>query len=131
MGRMFIGSHLLCYSADPEADRAFLRDVLGFACVDTGHDWLIFKLPTAEAAVHPLEGPNLPASGGGTQAGFMVATCWLMVADLVAARSELAEKGVTTAEPQTERWGIHTSFALPSGGKFGLYQPLHPTALGL
>ena len=41
------------YSADAEADRAFLRDVLGLAAVDAGHGWLIFALPPAEAAVHP------------------------------------------------------------------------------
>jgi hypothetical protein len=128
---MFMGAHLLFYSADPAADRAFLQDALGFPYVDTGHNWLIFKLPAAEAALHPLEGPNQPVGGAGTAGGYMVATCWLMVDDLSAARAALADKGVATDEPQTERWGIHTSFALPSGGKFGLYQPLHPTALEL
>jgi len=127
---MFTGAHLLFYSADPDADRAFLKDVLGFKYVDTGHNWLIFQLPTAEGAMHPLEGPNQPA-GGGTDAGYMLATCWLMCGDLAVTRAELAAKGVTTPEPQTERWGIVTSFPLPSGAKFGLYQPLHATALEL
>jgi hypothetical protein len=128
---MFIGAHMLFYSADPDADRAFLKDVLGFSYVDTGHNWLIFKLPVAEAAMHPLEGPNLPAGGTGTDAGFMVATCWLMCSDLTATMKALAEQGVSVAPPVTERWGIHTSFPLPSGARFGLYQPLHPTALEL
>ena len=53
---MFNGSHLILYSADAEDDRAFLNDQLGFANVDAGDGWLIFKLPPAEVAVHPTEG---------------------------------------------------------------------------
>jgi catechol 2,3-dioxygenase-like lactoylglutathione lyase family enzyme len=129
---MINGTHLLFYSADPSADRAFLRDVLGFRYVDTGHDWLIFKLPPAEAGVHPLEGPNMPegASGEGS-GGFMTATVWLMCDDVEAARTELAAKGVQSAEANNEGWGISTSFALPSGARLGLYQPLHEVATGL
>ena len=52
---MIFGAHVIVYSKDPTADRAFLRDVLGFASVDAGHGWLIFALPPAEVAVHPSE----------------------------------------------------------------------------
>ncbi|MGE5835873.1 MAG: extradiol dioxygenase, partial [Acidobacteriota bacterium] len=45
---MITGSHFLVYSKDPDADRAFIRDVLGFKSVDAGHGWLIFGLPPAE-----------------------------------------------------------------------------------
>jgi catechol 2,3-dioxygenase-like lactoylglutathione lyase family enzyme len=45
---MFSGAHVVLYSGDPEADRVFLRDVLGFRGVDAGEGWLIFKLPPAE-----------------------------------------------------------------------------------
>jgi catechol 2,3-dioxygenase-like lactoylglutathione lyase family enzyme len=41
------------YSKDAEADRAFLRDVLGFSSVDAGRGWLIFALPPGEVAIHP------------------------------------------------------------------------------
>jgi catechol 2,3-dioxygenase-like lactoylglutathione lyase family enzyme len=50
---MITGAHVLLYSNDPEADRAFFRDVLEFRSVDAGHGWLIFKLPPAEAAHIP------------------------------------------------------------------------------
>jgi hypothetical protein len=30
-----------------------------------------------------------------------------------------------------ERWGSVTKVRLPGGGEVGLYQPKHPTALGL
>ena len=47
------GAHVVIYSKDAEADRKFIRDVLGFRSVDAGHGWLIFELPHSEAAVHP------------------------------------------------------------------------------
>src|SRR5207237_8722610 len=49
-------AHVILYSTDAEADRAFIRDVLGFAGVDASGGWLIFKLPPAEIAVHPTDG---------------------------------------------------------------------------
>jgi catechol 2,3-dioxygenase-like lactoylglutathione lyase family enzyme len=52
---MINGAHVIVYSKDPEADRAFFRDVLKFPAVDAGHGWLIFALPAAEAAFHPAE----------------------------------------------------------------------------
>jgi hypothetical protein len=129
---MILGTHILFYSADPGADRAFLRDTLGFPFVDTGHDWLIFKLPPAEAGVHPLEGPNMPPEAAtGARGGYMHATVWLMCADIEVAVAELAGKGVHCPERSNEGWGITTSLALPSGALLGLYQPLHPTALDL
>ncbi len=47
---MISGAHVIVYSKNAEADRAFFRDVLGFKSVDAGHGWLIFALPPAEAA---------------------------------------------------------------------------------
>ena len=45
---MFSGAHVILYSKDAEADRAFVRDVLGFPHVDADQGWLIFALPPAE-----------------------------------------------------------------------------------
>ena len=52
---MIHGAHVILYSTDAEADRAFFRDVLEYPSVDAGHGWLIFALPPAELAVHPAE----------------------------------------------------------------------------
>lgn len=52
---MITGTHLILYSTNADADRAFLRGTLGFPHVDAGHGWLIFALPPAEAAIHPAE----------------------------------------------------------------------------
>ncbi len=42
---MIAGAQSIIYSTDPEADRAFLREVLKFPHVDAGGGWLIFGLP--------------------------------------------------------------------------------------
>jgi hypothetical protein len=108
------GAHTVLYSREPEAVRAFFRDVLGFDSVDAGGGWLIFALPPAEAAVHPAE------RGGATE-------LYLMCDDLEAT---IAEHGLETTRPVTEeRWGLLTAIRLPDGGELGLYQPKHPTAI--
>lgn len=125
---MIHGAHLLLYSPDPEADRAFFRDVLEFPSVDAGHGWLIFALPPAEAAVHPVEGGPAPSHDGPR---FLGTELYLMCDDLRATLASLAAKGVASTEVEEARWGIKTTLRLPSGGEIGLYQPRHPTALGL
>jgi len=52
---MISGAHVVVYSKNAEADRAFFRDLLGFRSVDAGHGWLIFALAPTEAAFHPSE----------------------------------------------------------------------------
>lgn len=115
---MISGAHMIVYSTDADADRAFFRDVLGFASVDAGHGWLIFALPPAEAAFHP-------ADENGQHELFFICD------DLTAEMTALAEKGVHCSEVQEARWGSITKLRLPGGGEIGLYQPKHPTALNL
>ncbi len=55
---MITGAHTILYSTNPEADRAFFRDVLKFPYVDVGHGWLIFALPPSEIAIHPSDKNN-------------------------------------------------------------------------
>ena len=115
---MISGAHVIVYSKDAEADRAFFRDVLGFKSVDAGHGWLIFALPPAEAAVHPSD-------GGG------VHQLYFLCHDLNAEMASLAKKCVECSRVQEQRWGSITKIPLPGGGDVGLYQPKHPTALDL
>jgi catechol 2,3-dioxygenase-like lactoylglutathione lyase family enzyme len=113
---MISGAHVIVYSKDEEADRAFFRDVLGFSSVDAGHGWLIFALPPAEAAFHPSEENNKHE-------------LYLMCPDLAAEMSALQQKGIICSTVHEERWGSLTTIPLPGGGKIGLYQPKHPTAV--
>jgi catechol 2,3-dioxygenase-like lactoylglutathione lyase family enzyme len=112
---MIFGAHLVLYSTDAEADRAFLVDVLGLDSVDAGGGWLIFGLPPAEAAVHPAEAP--------------AAELYLMCDDLEEEMRALSERGVVCSAVDEARWGSITKITLPSGLEIGLYQPRHPTAI--
>jgi len=125
---MITGAHILLHSQAPEADRAFFRDVLEFPFVDAGHGWLIFALPAAEAAIHPTDGDAVPAQ---VDQGLLGAVLYLMCDDLSGLIRTLEAKGVQHTEVTEERWGMKTTLRLPSGGEIGLYQPSHPTALGL
>jgi catechol 2,3-dioxygenase-like lactoylglutathione lyase family enzyme len=115
---MISGAHVVVYSKNAQEDRAFLRDVLGFKFVDAGHGWLIFALPPAELAFHPSDESQLHE-------------LYFMCDDLKAEIASLGKKGVKCSEIQEARWGSITKFSLPGGGTVGLYQPKHPTALGL
>ena len=46
---MIFGAHVVLFSRDADADRAFLTELLGLGHVDAGGGWLIFGLPPAEA----------------------------------------------------------------------------------
>ena len=110
---MISGAHIVLYSKDAEADRAFFRDILGFKSVDVGHGWLIFALPTSEAAFHPSDNDGFHE-------------LYLMCDDLKAEIAALANKGVQCSEVHEERWGSITRMRLPGGSQLGLYQPKHP-----
>ncbi len=114
---MISGAHIVVYSKNAEADRAFFRDVLGLKSVDAGHGWLIFALPPAEVAFHPSEERTHEL--------------YFMCDDLKAEMASLASKGVKCSKIEEARWGSITKMGLSGGGNVGLYQPKHPTALGL
>jgi hypothetical protein len=125
---MIRGAHILLYSTNPEADRAFFRDVLGFASVDVGGGWLIFQLPPSEMAVHPADGPFQQQHGDEAISGCVL---YLICDDLGATVKSLSEKNIPCSKLHTERWGTATTVTLPSGGKIGLYQPTHKLAIDL
>ena len=125
---MVNGAHILLYSKDPDADRAFFRDVLQFRAVDAGGGWLIFALPPAELAVHPGDGAFVQSHAEHAMLGAVV---YLMCDDLAGLIRTLGAKGVTCTEVTQAPWGMKTTVRLPSGGEIGLYQPSHPTAIGL
>jgi len=113
---MISGAHVILYSTDAEADRAFFRDVLGYPYADAGHGWLIFALPPAELAVHPSEEND-------------VHELYLMCDDVHALLRSMEAKNVQCSPIEEQRWGSITRVTLPGGGKLGIYQPKHPSPL--
>ncbi|MBV8686634.1 MAG: extradiol dioxygenase [Alphaproteobacteria bacterium] len=109
---MITGAHVMIFTRDEAADRAFLRDVLEIPSIDSGGGWLIFKLPPAELGVHGGEAND-------------VHKLYLVCDGLDAAMARLAEKGVACDPVTTASWGRATSVPLPGGGRIGLYEAHH------
>ena len=114
---MISGVHVIIFSREADAVRAFLRDVLEFPSVDAGDGWPVFALPPAELAAHPTD-----------DAGHH--ELYLVCDDIEAAIRELEGKGVEISQPiSEERWGRLTAIRMPDGSELRLYQPTHPTPL--
>ena len=109
---MITGAHSIIYSKNPEADRAFLRDVLQLPNVDVGDGWLIFGLPPAEVAVHPSDENDLHEF-------------YLMCDDIEAFVAQMKESGIACGAVDDQGWGLLSQLTLPGGGKLGVYQPRH------
>ena len=109
---MITGAHAVIFSRKPEADRAFLRDVLGLPHVDAGDGWLIFALPPSEVAVHPARTND-------------VHELYLMCSDVRAFVRSMQAKGVACSRITRLSWGRLTRVRLPGGGKLGVYEPSH------
>jgi catechol 2,3-dioxygenase-like lactoylglutathione lyase family enzyme len=117
------GTHVVIYTKDSEADRAFFRDTLKFPCVDAGHGWLIFAMPPLEAAFHDSEKHDSEKNDQHE--------LFLMCDDIRATLSDLKSKNVEVSEVSEQRWGKLATFTLPGGGKIGIYEPKHPSPLEL
>ena len=115
---MITGAHVILYSADAEADRAFLRELLGTTAVDAGGGWLILALPPAEVAVHP--------TGDRPQHEL-----YLLCDDIEATYADLVARGVPVEGGISDQgWGRLLTLSLPGGAPLGVYEPLHPLAAG-
>ena len=113
---MITGAHIVIYTRDPGADRAFLRDVLKFPSVDAGHGWLIFAMPPLEAAFHDAENNDRHE-------------LYLMCDDITATLQDLKSNNVEVSAVSDQRWGRLATFSLPGGGKIGVYEPKHPSPM--
>jgi hypothetical protein len=113
---MIAGAHVILYSSDAEADRAFLADLLGRPSVDAGGGWTILQLPPGEVAVHPAE-----TSG--------TVELYLVCDDIEESVADLEKRGVALDGPISDQgWGRLATIRLPGGGRLGIYEARHPTA---
>ena len=128
---MLTALHTLIYSDDPEATRAFFRDVLGWPFVEaSGSDsgWLIFKSGPSELGVHPTSG----AHDGHDYSYPLQHKVSLMCDDIEATVAELEARGAEfSGPPQDLGFGRAATLALPGAGEMLVYQPRHPEAFGL
>jgi len=109
---MITGAHSIIYTKNPEADRAFMKDVLKLPHVDSGDGWLIFALPPSEVAFHD--------SARGNREEF-----YLITDDLDALVVQMKKHKVKCSPVLSQPWGLLTKIRLPGGGKLKVYQPLH------
>jgi catechol 2,3-dioxygenase-like lactoylglutathione lyase family enzyme len=118
---MIGGAHILIFSEDAEATRAFFRDVLELRHVDDGDGWLIFALPPSELGVHP---------GAGWAHGTNQHELFLMCHDIEETVRALERKGAEFVSPVVdEGFGLLTRLRIPGAGELGLYQPKHKSPL--
>jgi catechol 2,3-dioxygenase-like lactoylglutathione lyase family enzyme len=124
---MITAVHTLLYAEDPDATRAFLRDVLQLPAADTGGGWLIFRTGPSETGVHPSSW-EYEGQTGGTDQRFDVS---LMCDDLAATMDELRGRGASfEGEVDEQPWGSTVQLVVPGAGTITLYQPKYtPPAL--
>jgi predicted enzyme related to lactoylglutathione lyase len=107
------GLHAIVFSPEAEKVRAFFAEVLGMPSVDAGGGWLIFALPPAELAVHPVDG----------QGHHLL---YLMCDDIEATLAELRAKGAEVARDVSDQgWGLLAAIRLPDGSELPIYEPRH------
>lgn len=118
---MITALHTLVYADDPDAARAFFRDVLQLPGVDTGGGWLIFRTGPSELGVHPSSWEGV---GGGSERTEQSFDLSLMCDDLAATIAELGERGAEfKGDVQEEPWGSTVRLVVPGAGTMMLYQP--------
>ncbi len=101
---MITGAHSIIYTKNPEADRAFMKDVLKLPFVDSGDGWLIFALPPSEVAFHDSQKNNLEEF-------------YLITDDLEDLISQMKKHKMKCSPVQRQSWGLLTKVKLPGGPK--------------
>ena len=117
---MIKGVHAMFYTSEADALRAFLRDKMGLAHTDVGGGWLIFDVPHAEVAAHPVDAENSPPSGTHD------ISFWCD--DIEATVAALRERGVEFLDEVSDQgYGLAIHFEMPGGVTAELYQPRYQT----
>ena len=109
---MISGAHVVIYSKDPVADRAFFKNFLSLPNIDVGDGWLIFGLPQSELAVHPAADNDRHE-------------LYLMCDDIESFIAAASDAGIDCTPAADQGWGVVSAVELPGGGQLGVYQPRH------
>ena len=142
---MITGTHLLLYTDDPVATRAFFRDVLRWPFVSEGErgdagvggagtggadpsEWLIFRAGPSELGVHPTSWVHEGTASGSPRHHQISFLC----DDLEATTSELAGRGATFAgDPVEMGFGRGVMLHVPGADDVLVYEPHHAVAAHL
>ncbi len=142
---MITATHLLVYSDDATATRAFFKDVLRWPYVSegesgdagvggdgTGDDdpasWLIFSSGPSEVGVHPTAGVHEGAEWSSPRHHAIAVMC----DDLDATMQELVSRGAEFNGVGREMgFGRGVMLRVPGADDMLLYQPHHATAYDL
>jgi predicted enzyme related to lactoylglutathione lyase len=119
--------HTLVYSDDPEATRAFCRDVLGWPFVEEPDvaGWLIFRTGPSELGVHPTSYTWEGEEHSHPRQHWIS----LMCDDIEATVAELEQKGASFTGPIEDLgFGRGTSVEIPGADPMLVYEPSHPIA---
>jgi predicted enzyme related to lactoylglutathione lyase len=122
--------HLLIYSDDAVATRAFLRDVLDWPFLEEEDvpGWLIFKSGPSELGVHPTH----QVYEGVTYDYPRHHSISLMCDDIEATKAVLEGKGAEfTGSVQEEDFGRTVMLKVPGADDIMLYEPRHPLSYSL
>jgi catechol 2,3-dioxygenase-like lactoylglutathione lyase family enzyme len=127
---MITSIHTLIYSDDPNATRAFFRDVLGckFVAEEFDKNWLIFKTGPSELGVHPTH-----SEWQGKSYDFpRHHAISLMCDDIDKTVADLRAKGAEFRGPiQEQVYGRIIMMLVPGADDIQLYQPKHKLAYNL
>ena len=106
---MHDGAQAMVFSKDPDADRAFARDLLGLSCSEAGGGWLLFSLPPGQSGMDEFGGDDCHQ-------------LYLRCRDLDQAIAALLARGIDPG-PVREAGGCrYVSIGLPGGGRVQLYE---------
>ena len=118
MAGLVRGAHMMFYSSDAPALRAFFRDKLGLPAADVGDGWLIFDVAEADLGCHPASAEDGAASG--------TPDISFYCDDIHAAVAELQSRGVAfEGAIENHGYGLVTHMKVPGGFSIQLYQPLY------
>lgn len=122
-GGMITGIHTLVYSDDPEATRAFFRDVLEWDFIETSPGWLIFHTGPSEGGVHPRTWPGQDTPAEKRHEISLVCD------DLDATIDDLRSRGAEFDDEIWEReYGRGLDLLVPGMGALMIYQPSYAPA---
>ena len=110
------GAHMMFYTSDATALRAFFRDKLQLPGVDVGDGWLIFEVPEADLGCHPSSETDGAPSGTHDISFYCD--------DIHASVDELERRGVEFTGPVEDHgYGLVTHMRVPGDFTIQLYQP--------